>query len=54
MRYSTLLALAGTALAMPAAEPRPAPTAAADPMPAPIAAPEPTAMADPQVGFGVT
>jgi hypothetical protein len=49
-----LLAFVGAALALPAADPRPAPTAAADPAAAPIAAPAPTAMADPQIGFGVT
>jgi hypothetical protein len=54
MRYSTLLALAGSALAMPAADPRPVPTAAAEPMAFPVAAPEPTAAPEPQLGLGVT
>lgn len=52
MRYSTILALAGTVLSMPAADPRPAPTPAANPMP--VAAPEPTAAPEPQFGIGVT
>jgi hypothetical protein len=55
MRNFVLLGVfVSAALAIPVADPRPKPTAAASPEAAPIAAPEPTAMPEPQFGFDIT